>query len=107
MTKQIDNKVREKIAKFLYEHHHPRIFWTFEQLEEEYPASADGIKQEADQILSLIQPLIEQATRELREELRIGNTLTAKLTDQCRELELRLGEMLATNTWQEYFNNEH
>ena len=114
---------------------------------------------------------IDNEVSKLREELRIGNILTAKLTDQCREFELRLiecvtpdevrealeqaredglddgfergkafakhidkryteiveqakqevarwvdetfadsvtkGEMLATNTWQEYFKNEH
>ncbi len=34
--------------------------------------------------------LIDDVIR-LEEELKVGNALTAKLTDQCRELEAQLG----------------
>lgn len=53
-------ELREKIAKLLYERHHPRMFEFYEDLKISYPSSAEGICQEADQILALI-PDIEQA----------------------------------------------
>lgn len=47
----------------------------------------------ADRILPLFQPSTanrEAVAEEYAEELRIGSILTAKLTDKCRELELKL-----------------
>ncbi len=35
---------------------------------------------------------------ELQEELRVSNSLTAKLTDQCRELELKLNDVVERHT---------
>jgi len=47
-------KVREEVAKYIYEHHHPRMFHTWGELKEKYHGSAEGIMQEADQILSIL-----------------------------------------------------
>jgi hypothetical protein len=47
--------IREQIAKYLYEHHHPRIFTTWEELKATYSGSAKSVMQEADSILALIE----------------------------------------------------
>jgi len=47
------DEVREIGARLLYEHHHPRIFVTFEELASKYPSSAEGIRQEVDKFLNL------------------------------------------------------
>ena len=54
--KKSPEDLRERIAKYLYEHHHPRMFDTFEELKTKYHGSAESIMQEADQILVLIHP---------------------------------------------------
>jgi len=50
--KEIIERVREDTAKLLYESHHPRMFTTWEELKTKYPNSAEGIRQQADKILS-------------------------------------------------------
>ena len=54
MDNKAVEKLREQIATYLYEKHHPRMFTTFEELESKYHNSAEAIKQEADYILTLI-----------------------------------------------------
>jgi len=37
--------------------------------------------------------MLKEQVKKLKEELRVGNNLTAKLTDKCRELELKIGQI--------------
>jgi len=52
--------MREKIAKYLYELGHPRLYHTFEELKNEYPNSAEVIRLEAARILTLLKQEIEK-----------------------------------------------
>jgi hypothetical protein len=49
------DRVREEIAKFLYEHQHPRMFHTFEELELKYRGSAEGIRRFVDRLLTKLE----------------------------------------------------
>lgn len=57
-SKQVE-RVREKIAKFLYETHHPRIYGSWEELCQKYKGSAEGVRQQANQILAIPELLIK------------------------------------------------
>jgi predicted Rdx family selenoprotein len=54
-----EKKLREEVAKFIYEHHHPRMFDTWEELKDKYRGSAEINMNEADSILALIKEYVK------------------------------------------------
>ena len=54
----------------------------------------------ACRIVKELAPRAVAELRELRDELRIGNSLTAKLTDKCRELEAIVAKLPVTEEQQ-------
>ena len=58
----MENKLRERIGKLLYEKNHPRMFHTFEELKSTYWKAAEGIMQEADKILNIIKEELDGLT---------------------------------------------